>query len=164
MTMGDCERGSQVRLVVRRRRARTGVDRGSAALEFALVLIPFCVLLFGVIQYSGYFFSLQSGASAAREAARRAAVGDCTSLTTNAQSSVQFVQPSTSVGVGRQYSNTDGTVMTGPSVGSNVRITLTYSTVNFHFPFVPGLPHGGVITQPAVARVEQVTTGTGACS
>lgn len=49
-------------------------ERGSAAVEFALVLVPFLILIFGVISY-GYMLSFRQAMSqGAAEGARAAAV------------------------------------------------------------------------------------------
>lgn len=50
---------------------------GASAVEFALVLIPFTVLLLGMIQYAWYFYVSQSTAGAAAHVTRRLEVGDC---------------------------------------------------------------------------------------
>ncbi len=52
-------------------------EHGAAAVEFALVLVLLLTLLFGIIQYGFYFYSASTGSAAAREALRRASVGDC---------------------------------------------------------------------------------------
>lgn len=52
-------------------------DDGAAAVEFALLLVPLLAILFGMIDYSWYFYTAQSTSSAAREGARRLVVGDC---------------------------------------------------------------------------------------
>ncbi|QDH11034.1 hypothetical protein FE634_21915 [Nocardioides dongxiaopingii] len=50
-------------------------DRGAAAVEFALVVVPLLYLVFGVIEY-GYMLSVRQAISqAAAEGARAAAVG-----------------------------------------------------------------------------------------
>ena len=54
-------------------------DDGAAAVEFALVSILLFLLLFGIIEFGIGFFTQQGAAAAAREAARRAAVGKVTS-------------------------------------------------------------------------------------
>src|SRR4051794_35145173 len=56
-------------------------QRGAIAVEFALVMLPLVVLIFGAIQYGLYFWAMQGGSDIARSAARMAAVGD-TSTTT----------------------------------------------------------------------------------
>jgi len=58
-------------------RARRRDNRGAAAVEFALVLLPLITILLGTIQYGYYFFAAQSTSSAAREVTRRLIVGDC---------------------------------------------------------------------------------------
>ena len=62
-------------ILVRRRPRRD--QRGAAAVEFALVLLPMLYLIFGSIQYGWYFYAMQSGSSAVGDAARRVAVGNC---------------------------------------------------------------------------------------
>src|SRR5687768_5644922 len=51
-------------------------ESGAVALEFALVVPIFLLLVLGTIQFGIYFWAAQGGSTAAREAARRAAVGD----------------------------------------------------------------------------------------
>jgi Flp pilus assembly protein TadG len=150
-------------------------DRGAAALEFALVLPILLMLVFGAIQFSFWFFSAQSGSSAAREAARGSAVGelDCSDLVSSARDRAQLVASDFSVK--RSYyaaaytSVTDGTP-TEPAgsvqVGDSVRIVLSYKTVDLHLPLIPTPGSGGVagqVTETAVARVETTTSTTESC-
>lgn len=59
------------------RRARRE-ERGAAAVEFALLVFPLCLILFGIITY-GYLLSFrQSVSQAAAEGARAAAVAPAT--------------------------------------------------------------------------------------
>lgn len=147
-------------------RRATRDERGSVAVEFALLVFPFLLLMFGTIQYSLYFFSGQSGASAAREAARRAAVGDlsCSQLTSNAQATSRLV--SSGFTVTRKYYAPPGTTSEraagGVQIGDNVRVVVSYNTVNLHFPLIP-VPDAGSISETAVARVETVTSNTTSC-
>lgn len=150
-------------------------DRGAAALEFALVLPILLMLVFGVIQFSLWFFSAQSGSSAAREAARRSAVGqlDCSALASSARSHAQLVASDFSIK--RSYypssytSVTDGTPAEAAGsvqVGDNVRIVLSYKTIDLHLPLIPTPGSGGVagqVTETAVARVETTSSTTAAC-
>ena len=55
-------------------------DDGSSAVEFALVMTPLLMIIFGIMQYGFYFWAMQGGADAGRQAARLAAVGNPTSL------------------------------------------------------------------------------------
>jgi len=61
---------SQERATVRRR----GGDRGAAAVEFAIILFPLCLLLFGIIDWGDMTSVRQSVSQAASEGARAAAV------------------------------------------------------------------------------------------
>lgn len=158
------------------RRWRDRGQRGAAAVEFALIILPFSVLLLGMIQYSFVFFSGQSGATAAREAARRAAVGDqtCAQLTTAVNDATQLEQ-SGSVTVTRRYyaptispitSSSPERAASAIKTGDNVRIVLTYKVTDLNFPVIPMPAFGGVrakLQETAVARVETVTANTVAC-
>lgn len=67
-------------------------DRGAAAVEFALVLIPLLVLLLGIIEF-GYIFNQQlTVTNAAREGARVLAItrdaGDAVAAATSAASTL----------------------------------------------------------------------------
>jgi Flp pilus assembly protein TadG len=53
-------------------RARLGHTRGSASIEFALILLPFCLLLLGMIDYGWYFYVDLVCTNAVREGARAA--------------------------------------------------------------------------------------------
>lgn len=132
-------------------------------MEFALVLIPFLVLTLATIQFATWFFAAQSGAAAAREAARRSAVGDltCAALTSTAQGNSRLI--SSSFAVKRSYASSAGVAKTsGMAIDDNVTVTLSYDTFDFHFPFVP-VPKAGKVTETAVSRVENVTASTVAC-
>ncbi|WP_168929621.1 TadE family protein [Nocardioides sp. GY 10127] len=52
-------------------------ERGASAVEFALVVLPLLVLVFGILQFSFYFWAWQSAGNAARSAARVGAVDPC---------------------------------------------------------------------------------------
>jgi Flp pilus assembly protein TadG len=52
-------------------------DRGQALVEFALVLVPFLVLLFGAIDVGRGIYAMNGTAQAAREIAREASVNCC---------------------------------------------------------------------------------------
>lgn len=137
---------------------RTRSERGASAVEFALIALVFFTLLFGMIQYSLYFWSTQSAANAARDAARRGAVGQtCADLQTSVASNVKLA--SGTVSVTRKYynpsvvSNFDAATPTTASNTSNVRIVITYNSLSINFPFIP-LPHSGAVTETSVAKVE----------
>jgi Flp pilus assembly protein TadG len=78
------------------RRARSGRQAvGSASVEFALVVMPFCLLLMGMIDYGWYFFVTLACTNAVRTGARVAttypgAVSAClTAATAQGQTATQ---------------------------------------------------------------------------
>ena len=134
-------------------------QRGASAVEFALISVVFFTLLFGMVQYSFYFWSSQSAANAAREAARRGAVGQtCADMLARTQSSTKLVESGLTV-VRRYYLPTDTSFSTpvAAATGNNVRVELSYDSVDLHFPFVPFLDDGRV-RETAVSRVENFST------
>ena len=58
---------------VLRERARSS-QRGAAAVEFALILVPLCMILFGIINFGDILGARQSVSQAAAEGARAGAV------------------------------------------------------------------------------------------
>jgi Flp pilus assembly protein TadG len=141
------------------KRLRSRDERGGAAVEFALLSVVFLTLLFGMIQYSLYFWSSQSSANAAREGARRGSVGQsCTELLAQAQANTKLVDSELKV-TRRYYAPSDSTFSTpvAAATGNNVRVVITYDSVDLHFPFVPFL-NDGKVRDTAVARVENFST------
>ncbi|HEX5532503.1 MAG TPA: TadE/TadG family type IV pilus assembly protein [Actinomycetales bacterium] len=137
---------------------------GAAAVEFALILAPFLLLLIGMMQYSLWFFAAQSGSASAREAARRSAVGDltCSTLASTSRDNAGLVTSGFSVK--RSYTTFEGNPRTsGFQANDNVKVVVSYQTVNLNFPLIP-IPNGGTISETAIARVESVTGSTGNCS
>jgi TadE-like protein len=63
-----------------RRRADARRTRGQALVEFAFVLVPFLLLLYGIIEFGRYVYTVQVLNNAAREGARYAIVHGSTSL------------------------------------------------------------------------------------
>lgn len=130
-------------------------QRGAVAVEFALVVPLLLLLVFGMIQYGFYFWSLQGGSSAAREAARRAAVGRptaCDAFRGEVAANLRGI-PSGDLAVTRTYA----TLPAAP--GSDVRVSVSFDSVDLHLPFVPFLD-GGRVTQSATARVDFVPDPT----
>jgi Flp pilus assembly protein TadG len=105
----------------RRRRARG--ERGAAAVEFALILVVLAPLLLGTLQYGYYFYVAQSASSAARETARRLAVGDCR-VGTEANDYAQ--RQANLRGLVLTYGTTTAQAATGPApdVGEVMRVRL----------------------------------------
>jgi Flp pilus assembly protein TadG len=143
------------------RRARN--DRGAAAVEFALVVIPVFAILFGLIQYGMYFYSSQTGSNTVNAAARQLSVGNCasdSSLQTYVDNQLGAATTGSATIV-RTYTNPDGSAPASPApanveVGGTVTLSISFPTVNMHFPFVPFLQNAKV-TRQVEARVEDTT-------
>ena len=128
-------------------------DSGAAAVEFALVVPVLLLILFGIIQYSFYFWALQGGSDAARDAARRAAVGSpvtCAAFVTSVSTSLGAVKTG-NVSIKRDYESATGAIVPGESV----TVTVAFDSFDFNFPLVPFVDNGRV-SQQATARVEIV--------
>ena len=131
-------------------------DRGAAAVELALVLPIFLLLIFGIMQYGWTFYQTQETAQAAREGARIASVGEMS--TAELQTYVVGQILSTSV------AEDDVTVCftvegpangTGvqPQIGDEISVRITYSATDFNLPFLP-FPNGLQIDETARSRAE----------
>ncbi|MCW2756104.1 MAG: hypothetical protein JWQ32_3515 [Marmoricola sp.] len=145
----------------RYRRSRN--ERGNAAVEFALVMMPLLILLFGVIQYSIYFWAMQGGSDIARSAARIASVGtpaDCASFKSAVLSQINSLTGTGSTAtVTRSYTQQNPQVVT---VGDTVTITIAFHSPDLQFPLIPFINHG-VVTTTAQSRVEFVPAQPEAC-
>lgn len=107
-------------------------ERGAAAVEFALVLIPLVILLLGIIEF-GYIFNQQlTVTNAAREGARVLAItrdaGEAETAATYAAESLQSVP--------------DVTVGSCPTTGggdAEVEVSLAFDTITGIETWVPSL-------------------------
>ncbi|MCW2866382.1 MAG: hypothetical protein JWR20_570 [Marmoricola sp.] len=140
-------------------------EGGSAAVEFALVIAPLLTIVFGLMQYAVYFYSMQGGADAARQAARLASIGtptSCSAFTTSVAGSLS-VAGAKNVVVTRSYTKAGGNTGTGAQIGDQVTVQVTFDSMNFSLPFVP-VPNGGQVESSATTRVDYVPDTTiGAC-
>ena len=154
--------------MVRTLRARS--ERGVAAVEFALIMLPLLYLVFGVIQYGLYFYGMQAGTSTVGEAVRRLTVGNC-------QDSTQLKQfladrlgaassdPPASLAplVTYKTGTSPPTDTAAPGVvGGSVTLKLTFQTIDLNFPFIP-VPNDGKVTREVFGRVEDTTSLTNGC-
>lgn len=130
--------------------ARRRDDSGAAAVEFALVSMLLFALLFGVVQYGFYFWSMQAGSAAVREAARQAAVGNlsCAELDTFVADRLGPASFGGSIDATRTFPAT-------PKVGDTVTISVSFNSLDLNLPLVP-LPDDAAIHQDAQTRVENV--------
>lgn len=137
--------------------SRKGQD-GASAVEFALVLMPLLVLVFGILQYGWYLYSSQLGASTAREAVRRVAVGDCQGdqLQPFVESRLGGASMATRP-VTRDYTTAAGAFSETPVVGGKVTVTITFQSLDLNFPFIP-VPDGAQIVRAVDARVEDTNS------
>ena len=134
-------------------------ERGTAALEFALVSTLLFSILLGTIQYGMYFFAAQNGTSVAREAVRRASVGACTDaqLTTYVSNRIGGATAT------RTFQDTTGATTPSPGVvGGVVQLSVTFPTLDMHLPFVP-IPHSPA-TKVVQARLENNPATPGPCA
>jgi Flp pilus assembly protein TadG len=140
-------------------RIRSRREGGAAALEFTLVgVFLFIPLLFAMIQYSMFFWSTQSAANAARDAARRGAVGQtCADLQASVNANIKLVQTGTLTVQRRYYAATTTNYVLANEVSAsntaNVRIVIVYNSTNLGFPFVPFFQNGAV-RETSLAKVE----------
>lgn len=127
-------------------------DRGAAAVEFALVVMPLFALVFGILQYGFLFFEVQGAASAAKDGARAASQGisSCTTWRkwTLERASGNGVTDDLSPSVSAVFQRFD----TGDPV---VTVTVRFSPNKL----VPLVPVPTTVTRTAVTDVENVPSG-----
>jgi Flp pilus assembly protein TadG len=127
--------------MLRRRRN----ERGASAVEFGLVMIPFFVLVFGLIEYGWYFYVAQNTSGAASTVSRKLEVGDCWGT----GQALTYTQ--------NQAGTVSGVVMNPPGSGSapspGTSFTVTVTSNAKILSFLP-VPSNGVITRVVTAQVE----------
>ena len=152
------ERQRRRRLLCRRS------ESGAVAVEFALVLPLLLVLVLGIIQYGMYFYARQGGSDVARDAARRAAVGDpatCSSFRTMVRDNIDDVTGSGSTAtITRTYTKANPSLV---QVGDTVTVTVSFTSYDLNVPLVP-LVEDGRVDSTVKARVEYVPTQPQACT
>jgi len=125
-------------------------ERGAAAVEFGLIAIILFTLLFGIIQFSLWFWAWQAGGHAAREAARVAAVSPCDS----AKIATAGKAPVT----GAPAASTPSVTITKSSpvkVGDGITVKVQFNSINIgFFPWF-----NPAISKSATSRVENVPPG-----
>jgi Flp pilus assembly protein TadG len=122
---------------------RRGWRAGGAALEFAVVAPVFLALVFGIIDFSRYAFSLISVRQAAAEAVRAASLG-------RTEAEVQQIARAQAPFLGDALTvHCTGCGGTDPAVARTYRITAS-APFTFLLPYVPG----GVIT---ISETTEVT-------
>lgn len=129
---------------MRTRRARG--DRGSTAVEFALITIPFLVLVLGMIQYGWYFYVSQTTGGAASNVVRELQVGDCWGAG-EALARARNQSPAVDSLTKSPNTNDPSTLV----VGDPIEITLTS---NGEIIGLLPMPNGGQIEKTVQARLE----------
>ncbi|SDO20608.1 TadE-like protein [Nakamurella panacisegetis] len=99
---------------------RIGSDRGATAVEFALVMVPLFLILFGIVDFGSAYSKDLSLTAAAREGVRVMAVkNDPVAARTAVRSATQQLSPSL----------TDAQIAISPAAcaaGTTVTVTVTY--------------------------------------
>jgi Flp pilus assembly protein TadG len=129
--------------------------------EFALVMLPLVVLLFGAIQYGMYFWAMLGGSDVARSAARDSSVGDATAATCSAfragvKSQIGGLSGDAATAtIKRTFVYADGT---GPlDEGDKIQISVQFKSIDMNFPFVPFI-HDGLVTSTVTSRVDFINS------
>lgn len=139
-------------------------QRGAAAVEFALLVPPLLLVVFGMVQYGLYFWALQGGNDIARDAARLSAVGspaDCASFRQSVEEAVESLTGyGETVVVSRTY---DDAAPSGINVGDTVEVQIAFRSVDLRLPFVPFIDDG-TVTSRVVTRVEHVAAAPEPCT
>jgi Flp pilus assembly protein TadG len=136
-------------------------EGGATAVEFALVLVPMLVIVFGLIQYGLYFYSAQTGSNTINAAARQLSVGNCQGTGAlqdfvDGRLGAASTEPAD---VDPKYYNADGTAatsLTDVTLGGTLELTIEFPTIDLNFPFVPFLDDPKV-SRTVQARIEDVT-------
>ena len=121
-------------------------------MEFALVVPLLLLLLLGILQYSYLFWSKETAAATAREAARRYAVG--TQQACTVQEAKDRAAPAALGAV------TVSAPPTAPRVGDIISVTVSFQGLDVHL--LP-IPDGGWISETVQVRVESVPATPRAC-
>ena len=122
-------------------------ERGAVAVEFAILLPVFLLLVCGIMDFGNIYYQLHNVNEAAREGARQTAVSQ--SLSTAASTTIAYIKSN-------YNNNYNVTVVPSPPVsGSNVTVTVT-SSVTINTPmisvFFPSNPYP--VKGTTVMRVE----------
>lgn len=139
------------------RHSRGRSQSGAAAVEFALVVIPFVTLLLGTLQFAWYFYGAQSASAAAREGARQVVVGKCWKTTATPAAFENYVKGQSSMVTTASYTPTD---LATANIGDPVTVTVQADAGSINFLPLPG---GGHVTRVFQARLEDQKPGDGTC-
>ena len=115
-------------------------EGGNVVVEFALLLMPMLLIIFGFFEFGRYFFINDSLADAAREAARAAIVrGAASDDPATSAEIAAIVRRKVPTMVERDLLDVSVTYQPNNSPGSKVFVEVTYPIV-FFLPGMSGLP------------------------
>ena len=117
-------------------------EKGAAAVEFALILIPLIVLIFAIFQFGIVFNNWIALTPAAREGARLAAVAEDENVIEEA---IRNRAPTVKI-ADISYDNLH------QKIGMPVTVTVTGEVINFEVPFINPKPI--LLTSSATLRIE----------
>lgn len=139
-------------------------EGGAAAIEFALVMLPVIVLLFGLVQYAFYFWAMQGGSDIARAAARLSSVGTppaCADFRSQVSGQIdRLVGTGDTATIQRSYDRQNPDEV---SIGDTVEVLVKFKSPDMNFPFIPFI-NDGLVTARAESRVDYVPSQPESCS
>lgn len=142
-------------------------EHGAVAVEFALLVPLLLLIVFGTIQYGIYFYARQGGSDVARDAARRAAVGDpatCSAFTAMVDSRIDDLAGSSTIDfVKRTYTRNPSTRTGDLLPGDEVIVEVQFQSFDMKIPFVP-LADDGKIYSKVSMRLEYVPDQPETCA
>jgi Flp pilus assembly protein TadG len=118
-------------------RRRRSSQKGAAAVEFAIVLLPLILITFGIIEFGTYLYNQQVITNASREGARAGIVASSPRVTPAAIKSIVDNYAADNL-VTFGTSNSPGVIVTGyasdADFGDDLTIQVTY---NYSFLVIP---------------------------
>jgi len=155
----------RTRSVVPRRPHRS--ESGAVAVEFALLVPLLLLVVLATVQYGSYFYARQGGSDVARDAARRAAVGDqktCAAFRSEVESRVAELAGAGEVTVvKRTYTKSPPSRPGDLLPGDQVTVEISFTSMDLNVPFVP-VPDNANVIAKVTSRLEYVPTQPETCS
>lgn len=151
-----------MRRMLLRARACRRTDRGAAAVEFALVLLPLIYIVFGIIDYGFMLSFRQQVSQAADEGARAGAVqidatkqiSDGTAAVNSAMAALKVNGSAVTCGSGGLSCSVTKAACANDATHQCITVTLTYAyKANPVIPTMPLIPMPTNLVYTAVARV-----------
>lgn len=138
------------------RARRADGDRGAAALEFALVLLPMMLVIWGLISYGFMFTYRQALSQAAGEGARAAVAAPTSSITSAATGAIGSALDSYGQTCGGTLTCTVSAPTTVGCPSGHTCVTVTVSYPYRDNPIVPNIPGFGIVLPQTLAFTQMV--------